>query len=236
MLMALPSAVRAQDTGDGFLFRTPNWGISLRGGVAVPRARSEVFDFTSELLTLNRRDFASFSAGFDLERRLLDWTHLIFSIDGANVEHDSEFREYVDNNDLPIEQTTQFTRLNISIGIKQYIIRPGRSIGKLAWVPSRVAPFVAGGVGATHYDFKQNGDFVDFEDLDVFTAQFRSKGWTRTAHLRGGLDYSLSPHVSLTVQGRYDWSNGAKLSRDFAGFDRIDLSGYSTTTGFTVRF
>ena len=233
---SLPVVATAQSTGDGFLFREPKWSISLRGGLAVPRARSDVFAFTSEQLTIDRRDFKSSALGADADIHVFGWTRLVFSIDRARMAHRSEFRDYVDDNDLPIEQTTKFARWNFSLGVKQYLLKPGRSIGRFAWVPARITPFVGGGIGAMRYDFEQFGDFVDFEDMDVFAAQFRSTGWTPTAHGRAGVDYSLTPRIALTAQGRYDWSRGATLSRDFSGFDRIDLAGFSTTAGLTVRF
>jgi opacity protein-like surface antigen len=124
----------------------------------------------------------------------------------------------------------------MSLGAKQYLTSPGRSIGRLAWVPARIAPFVGAGIGALRYDFHQFGDFIDFQDMAVFNAQFRSAGWTGVLFGRAGVDYSLSPHIALTAQGRYDWSKGATLSRDFLGFYRIDLSGLSTTVGLTFRF
>jgi hypothetical protein len=233
---SLPDGATAQFSGDGFLFKTPKWSVSLHAGVSVPRARSDVFSFTSEQLTIDRADFRSLALGVDLERRIVEGTHLVFSFDGASMSHDSEFREYIDNEDLPIEQSTKFSRVKVSIGVKQYLMKPGRSIGRLAWVPARIAPFVGAGVGALRYDFHQVGDFIDFQDMDVFEAQFQSTGWTGTLHGRGGADLSITPRVALTVQGRYDWAKGATLSSDFLGFDKIDLTGFSTTVGFTVRF
>jgi hypothetical protein len=231
-----PADALAQWSGDGFLFRTPQWSVSIHAGVSVPRARSDVFSFTSEQLTVDRADFRSLALGVDLERRLVEGTHLVFSFDGARTSHDSEFREYIDNDDLPIEQTTKFSRVKVSVGVKQYLMKPGHSIGRLAWVPARIAPFVGAGAGALRYEFHQFGDFVDFQTMEVFEAQFQSTGWTGTAHGRGGVDLSLTPRIALTAQGRYDWAKAAKLSSDFLGFDRIDLTGFSTTIGFTVRF
>lgn len=231
-----PAAALAQWSGDGFLFRTPQWSVSLHAGVAVPRARSDVFLFTSQQLTVDRADFRSLALGVDLERRIIEGTHLVFSIEGARTSRGSEFREYIDNDDLPIEQTTTFSRVKASVGVKQYVIKPGRSIGRLAWVPARIAPFVGVGAGALRYDFHQFGDFIDFQDMDVFEAQFQSSGWTGTVHGRGGVDLSITPRVALTAQGRYDWAKAAKLSSDFLGFDNIDLTGFSTTVGLTVRF
>jgi len=233
---SLPVDARAQWTGDGFLFRTPTWSTSFHAGLAVPRARSDVFSFTSEQLTVDRADFRSLAYGVDVERHLFEGTHLVVSFDAARKSHDSEFRDYIDNEDLPIEQTTEFARVTVTLGVKQYLMKPGRSIGRLAWVPARVAPFVGVGAGALRYDFHQYGDFVDFQTMEVFEAQFQSTGWTGTAHGRAGVDLSLTPRIALTAQGRYDWAKAAKLSSDFLGFDRIDLTGFSTTVGLTVRF
>lgn len=236
VFLALSMPVYARAQSNGFLFKQPRFSVSLRGGLAVPRAQSDVFTFTSEQLTVDRGDFKSFAMGIDLGMRVVDWTHLILSIDNSRAFHRSEFRDYIDNEDLPIEQATKFARLNFSLGIKQYVMSPGRAIGKFAWVPTRLAPFVGAGAGAMRYTFHQYGDFVDFDDLDVFSAQFESTGWTGTAHARAGVDYSLGSFAALTAQGRYDWAKAATLSRDFLGFDRIDLTGFSTTVGFTIRF
>src|SRR5204863_4695575 len=106
---------------------------TMRSCVAVPRARSDVFTFTSEQLTIDRGDFNSITVGGDVEFRVLERTHLVVSIDKAHRKQHSEFRDYVDNEDLPIQQTTRFARLNLSLGVKQYLMKPGRSIGKFAW-------------------------------------------------------------------------------------------------------
>ena len=233
---SLPLNARAQAAGDGFLFKAPKWNLTVRTGLAVPRAQSDVFTFTSELLTVDPGDFNSITVGGDAEFRITERTHLVFSIDKARRKQHSEFRDYIDNEDLPIQQTTRFSRLNLSLGVKQYLVRPGRSIGRFAWVPARIAPFIGAGAGAMRYDFQQYGDFINFVDMGVFASQFASQGWTSTLHGRGGIDYAFAPHVALTFQGRYDWSKGATLSRDFAGFDRIDLAGFSTTAGLSFRF
>ena len=41
------------------------------------------------------------------------------------------------------------------------------------------------------YDFDQFGDFVDYETLDIFTKYFESDDATPTAHVAGGVDFSL---------------------------------------------
>jgi hypothetical protein len=71
--------------------------------------------------------------------------------------------------------------------------------------------------------------------MAVFHDTFMSEGWATVAQAFGGLDYTLSPRFAVTSEARYGWSRG-ELSRDFAGFDRIDLSGFSTSIGLTIRY
>ena len=63
---AAPSLAGAQDAGNGFLFGAPTGSLTIRGGWAVASAKSDLFAFTTEQLTLNRRDFSSPSGDADL--------------------------------------------------------------------------------------------------------------------------------------------------------------------------
>jgi hypothetical protein len=50
-----------------------------------------------------------------------------------------------------------------------------------------------------------------------------------------GIDYSLNPRFALTGEARYTWAQGS-LSHDFQGFQKLDLSGFSTSIGVAVRY
>jgi len=234
-LAASALTAKAQDAGNGFLFGAPMGSFTLRGGWALARAHSDLFAFTTEQLTLDRGDFSSPDIEADLAFRVAARTDVVISTGLSGMNRRSEFRHFIDNNDLPIEQTTTFVRVPITLGIKQYLTSTGRSIGRFAWIPSRAAPFVGGGGGVMYYKFRQDGDFIDFRTTNVFPSIYASDGWTRTAYATAGLDYSLGPRFALTTEARYLWSN-AELSRDFSGFEHLDLSGLSTTVGLAVRF
>ena len=235
--LALPAAAHAQSAGHGFLFGTPSGAVTFRGGWASARANSDVFAFTTNLLTLDRGDFSSPTGGIDLAFRVRSRTQLVASVDLSGMNKRSEFRGYIDNDDQPIEQTTRFRRVPLTLSVKQYLTSPGRSISRFAWIPSRAAAYVGVGGGAQYYSFKQDGDFVDFESdaLDVFHDKYESSGWAGVVQGLAGFDYTLSPRLAVTTEARYGWSN-ADLSRDFSGFHPIDLSGLSTTVGLTIRF
>jgi len=234
-VVASPITARAQDTGRGFLFGAPIGSFTIRGGWALAWARSDFFAFTTENLTLNRGDFSSPAIEADLAFRAGPRTQVVVSSGLSGMSRRSEFRHFIDNNDKPIEQTTTFRRIPISIGLKQYLTSTGRSIGRFAWIPSRVAPYIGGGVGTMFYKFRQEGDFINLQTTDVFPSEYASEGWTHTVYTNAGLEYSVSPRFALTTEARYVWSK-AELSRDFSGFGKLDLSGLSTTVGLAVRF
>jgi len=234
-IASLASAARAQDMGNGFLFGAPSGSFAIRGGWAVARAGSDLFAFTTDRLTLSRGDFSSPSGDLDLAFNVNPQTQIVVAMSAAIKSKRSEFRHFIDNNDLPIEQTTNFVRVPLTIGVKRYLTATGRSIGKFAWIPSRFAPYVGTGGGVMYYRFRQSGDFVDFNTLDVFASQYESDGWAATMHVQTGLDYSLSPRFALTGEARYVWAK-APLSQDFSGFQNLDLSGFSTSVGVAIRY
>ncbi len=234
-LVAGATTAGAQESGKGFLFGAPTGSVTFRGGWAFPSARSDLFDFTTRNLTINRGDFASAEGGIDLAFRLATKTDVVASIGISGMDKRSEFRSFIDNNDQPIEQLTRFRRVPITLTVKQYLQTPGRSIGRFAWIPSRAAAYVGVGGGIQYYGFRQSGDWVDFNTMNVFTDTFASDGWGPEWHGLLGVDYSLSPRIAVTTEGRYAYSK-ADLSNDFTGFHRLDLSGFATTVGFTIRY
>ena len=233
-LGALPDAARAQD---GFLFRMPRATLALRGGVANAAAKGQLFDYATGDFSLERRDFGGLAIGADLgittaSPRL----SVVLAAGRQSSSAASDYDEFDDGTD-PITQTTDFTRVPVTVGLKAYLVEPGRSVGSLAWIPARVAPYVGAGVGATWYRFRQHGSFIDFADPDlpVYDDAVQTNGWGPTAYGGAGLEYSLGRRVALGVDARYMYAK-ASVGDDFSGFDRIDLSGLSTTAGITFRF
>lgn len=236
-LAALPQIVSAQEiSGRGFLFGAPAGSLTLRMGYAGASAGSDVFAFVTDELTLRRGDFASFGFGADASFAIRSRLDITFSGDFNGMEKKSEFREWQDNSGNPIEQTTSFRRQTYSAGLKYYVLPYGRSLGRLAWVPARYAPWIAAAAGRTAYTFKQSGDFIDFAaNNKVFTDTFDSSRWTTTFNLSGGLDWNIDHRWALTTQAKYMFGK-AELGVDYSGFDQIDLSGLGVSAGLTIRF
>ena len=231
MLTATPTAAQSTD----FLFQQPSVTFGVRGGWAVPRAQSEIFGFTTEQLTVNRSDLSGLAVQADLAVRVRDHFDVVLSVGHNQSTVRSEFRGFVDTDDLPIEQTTRFLRTPVTIGVKAYLWDRGRSVSHFAWVPNAWAPYVGAGAGLMVYEFTQRGEFVDYETLDIFGKNFSSKGTTPAAHLTTGVELSIDSSWLATGEARYLWSRD-DMSRDFVDFDRIDLSGFQITVGIAARF
>jgi outer membrane protein W len=225
----------AQDAGDGFLFQRPTGSFSLHGGFAAPSARSDIFSFTTSQLTVNRGDFSAVDFGADLAFSVAPRFDLVLDLSYSGMSKGSEFRNYVDNNNQPIQQTTSFQRTPLTLSARYYLLPQGRQIGHFAWVPRRIVPYVGAGVGMMYYEFEQKGDFVDDSTLAVFNDTFHSGGWAPVAQGLAGIEWSLGPKWALTTEVHY-LTGSAAMSSDFEGFHRIDLSGVTSSVGFFVRF
>lgn len=233
-VLGISASAAAQRSGNGYLFHEPNATLNIRGGYALASAGSDIFEFAIDKLTLNKRDFSGFTLGGDVAFRLASRLDLTLDAGYSRSKKGSESRNFVDNNDQPIQQTTTFERVPLTANLKYYLSPPGRSVGNLAWIPAKFAPYLGAGGGAMWYRFRQVGDFVDFKTLNVFPSKMNSSDWTVVGQGMAGADYSISPTMALTADARYVWAK-AGLSRDFGGFNRIDLSGVSATVGLSFR-
>lgn len=235
-MVLVPLDVRAQpQAGNGFMFGAPGGSVTLRLGYAMPSRGSDVFTFVQDQLTLRGGDFQSTALATDVSYFLRPNLGLQFGIGYSGRTAPSVYRKFIDTNDKEIEQSTTFRRVPLTVGLRYYLWPTGRSVGALAWVPSRYVPYVGAGVGLTWYQFRQAGDFVDYKTLNIMPMTLDSEKWTRSLYAAAGVEKTLSARLALTGEARYDYGK-ANLSGDYVGFDRIDLSGAAVTLGLTVRF
>ena len=243
---ALPASAAPDDQNPGapsfrppssadFMLGRPRVTVGLSGNWVNASAGSELFDFVTDQLTLERSDFNRPAVGIDLSINVAPRLDATMGFEGSKMEKTSEYRKFVDNKLLPIEQTTGFKEQAFSAGVKLALLPAGRRVSRYAWIPSKITPYVGAGGGMLRYDFEQFGDFVDFADSHVFNSHFRSAGWTPSAYASGGTDVHLFSRVFMSLEGRYTWSS-ATLDKDFVDFDAIDLKGFRFGAGFHYAF
>jgi opacity protein-like surface antigen len=235
MVTAIASQASALGSGNGFLFEQPSGSFTISGGYAHASAGSDIFSFSTDQLSLDKSDFSGLTVGADLAIRVAPRFDIVLGTSYAGTSTPSNYRNLVDQNNQEITQTTDFRRVPVMASVRAYLTDRGRSVGRFAWVPARFAPYVGVGGGAVWYKFRQHGDFVDVNTNNVFTSDLNSTGWAPAVQGLAGVDFTLSPHLALTGEAKYIWAHG-KLSDSFSGFDKIDLSGLSTTLGLTFRY
>ena len=234
VLAANPAA--AQDSPD-FLFGRPTGMIGIRSGLVMASADSDIFRFVQQHLTVDRKDFNAPSFAVDLELGVGRRASGVIGFDFSKTSKNSEYRDFVDNQRLPIEQTTSLREINFTGGVKFALTPRGREVSSRAWIPAAVTPYVGAGGGILQYQFLQFGDFIDVDDprMSVFTDTFRSEGWTPSAHVFGGVDVKAWKRMYISGEGRYQWAK-ATLDQDFIRFEPIDLAGFKATVGVHYLF
>jgi hypothetical protein len=185
-------------------------------------------------LTLGRKDFDAPTFGVEFAVRASERFDVALGFRFSRSDVRSEMRDWVDLDNLPIEQTTTFTRMPLAASAKFYLRDRGRAVSRFAWIPTKWVPFVGAGAGLTWYRFKQTGDFVDIETLDILNFTIESNGTGPTAHALAGVDISISPRVLWTLEGRYVL--GSAMTDYSFNYDSLDLNGFQATIGVSARF
>jgi hypothetical protein len=218
-----------------FLFGSPRGFVGVRGGGQIAASGSDIYDFFTGLLTLDKSDFNAALLGIDVGIAVHPRVDVVFGFELSQGGGSSEYREYVDTDDLPITQETKLRVVPITGSVRLYLTPRGRQISRFAFVPSKVRAFVGGGGGLVWYELLQTGDFVDFVDLSIFTSTLRSSGVGFGAQAFGGVEVALGTRWFLSFEGKYLWSK-ADLGEDFVSFEPIDLSGARVSAGINFNF
>jgi hypothetical protein len=230
-----PAAPPLHTSPPDFLLGQPHGLLALRGGWLFANTGTDLYDFISDQLTIDGKDFNSSSIAGDFGILLGSRFDVIATLEQADATIPSEYRDFVDTAGVPITQTTRREEWTVSGTVRMALVPRGRRISRFAWIPRAFTPYVGVGGGAVKYDFSQHGSFVDFQTLRVFTDTFSARGWAPTVHALGGADLRLYRRVYLTTEARYTWSS-AELDADFVGFEPIGLGGTRVSAGLQIMF
>ena len=235
-ILALPTPAFGQSEGPGFLFHQPIGTFTLRMGLSEPNATGDPYGALTNEFTLSKASFHAFDLEGDLAFRITDRLQIVLATGWAGSQAPSEERHWLDANDQPITQTTTLQRVPLTVSLKYYLRSQGTAVGRFAWVPSGVAPYVGAGGGLMYYRLHQWGNFVYPSDSSIYSDDIASEGWTGMVHVFAGVDVPLGPRFVVSGEARYAWAQ-ASLNPDFyQGFGAMSLSGLSVTVGMGVRF
>ena len=116
-----------------FFVGRPHEALALRGSWIFAREGSDLFDFVQRELTIDDGNFdrAAFATDYGITLSPRIDAVIGFEVNRASIP--SEYRDLVDNNRRPIEQTTSLTELNLTGNIRFNLLPRGRGIGRFAW-------------------------------------------------------------------------------------------------------
>ncbi len=256
----LPAAALAQQPGYGprhspdFLIGPPHVTLTLRGGMLFPRADSRVFGLAFQEMSLPGDTSRMFKRS-DLNAPMITgelgiWTpraDVTFSLGYARGSQTVEYRHWLDNNDQPIQSWTRLAQVPMTVGVKAYLLPRGKQVGRFAFIPSTVQPYLGLAGGTVYHRYREVGDFINFAvtGYPVYTTNYVSTGWSPTVQILGGTDVSLTRRLNVQIDVRYGLASGS-LASDFPALappptaavsphDKIDLNGLQTTIGFGWR-
>lgn len=222
-----------------FLLGRPRGSLGIRGNWLVASANSDIFEFITEQLTVNKSDFNTGSFAAEAAYLVTPRLSIVASMDLNQMNQQSTDRnddELLSNGTkVPIHQATELHQKNFTASAKFALLPRGRNISRLAWIPRTFVPYVGAGAGYGQYSLRQNGDFVDDTNKHIFTDTLKSEGWAPTAHVLGGTDIQVARHLMLSLEGRYSWQH-AELATDFSNFEPIDLGGFRFGAGVHLAF
>jgi hypothetical protein len=214
----------------------PQGRLTIRGGADAPMARSDFWDFTTDQLTLSRSGLGAPSVAAEFGALLGSHVEVTFGAGISDRSTGSTYRRLVDTQNAEIEQRTALQRIPVVVGMRVNLLAPVTRAGSIAVIPRRVVPYVAAGGGMMRWELRQSGDFVDFQDLGVFPASYRTSGWTPTGFAAAGADISVGTRTFLALDARYTFARGRLGAEAFQGFAPIDLSSVAVTAGLGWRF
>jgi len=222
-----------------FLLETPKATLSLRAGLAMPRAGGgnggvSLWDDMRDQLELKTADLHGTYLAAELGVRASEHVDVVFAVGHTSSATRSRDEHWDFEDGLPITRTTEFTTTPVTAGFKFYPMPRGRAVGSYAWIPRTLNPYAGAAAGVVRYRFEQYGEFVDYETLDVFNDRFRSVEMGATVHFFAGIDVGVNNRVMFTGEARYGFGS-APLNNRFSGFSDLDLAGLQISGGISFR-
>lgn len=201
-------------------------------GVAAPNPEYTLFRDVCDLYFVGKNDFDGVYGGIEVNHVLTDYVEVGLHYDYYSRTTDTSYRNYTRPDGSEIRQSL---RLRVSpLGVTVRVLPTSKR--------HKLVPFVGGGVDALFYKYEEYGDFIDFTDptLAIIPDHFVSESTAFGVHALGGLRVYLNRDFAIAAEGRYQWGKddmGEDFSPTAPGLvNRIDLSGWTFTVGFHVRF
>jgi hypothetical protein len=177
---------------------------------------------------VGKSDWTGFTGGIAYFSKVARNVELGVSIDGYGRQLDTSYRNYTRPDGSEIQQTLRLRMIPIGLSIR-FVPTSRRA---------RLAPYLEFGGDAISYKYEEFGDLIDFQDETnpILSDALISEGFGFGFHVAAGLKVPINPDFSIVGEGRYQRATD-RMGDDFLpSSNDIDLSGWSATVGFNIRF
>lgn len=199
--------------------------VAFRLGTFAPRFESDLWADNFETFTIESGDFDAVIGGVEVAIELSERVDLSFGVETTSKTVFSNYRDFVRDDDTEILQDLSLRTTPVTVGVK---VSP---LGKR----QRVLPYITGGAAFYVYDYREEGEFIDFDTFDIFGDFFRDRGVAYGAYLGAGAEIGVTELVFAFAEYRRHWARGTH-GGDFDGFGRFDLTANQWSFGINLRF
>jgi hypothetical protein len=199
--------------------------LRLKLGVFAPRFESVLWEENLETFAIEPSDFDALIGGVEFSIELSDYVDLAFGVETSSSTVFSNYRDFVFDDGGEIFQDLTLRTTPVTAGV---LVFP---IGKL----HRVLPYVTGGGGLYVYEYREEGEFVDFDTFDIYGDLFFDRGVGYGGYLGAGVEVRVSELAFIFGEYRRHWARGSH-GGDFQGFGRFDLRANQLSFGVNLRF
>jgi hypothetical protein len=210
--------------------------MTIKGGYYMMRGESDLWQYNSEIFIYEPSDLNGFAIMVGLNYHLNSFITFSIEVGGSYAHTYTQYRDYVDEFDMPIETDIELSVVPIEVGLKFNILGRGKYIGRFdAYEKNPIIPYIGGGVGMYLWNYTEYGDYIDFANDEIVYAEFEADRVSFGAFVVAGLEIPMGRRFGFLMEYKYLWLKG-DLGEAFTGFEDFDLGGQIVYIGITTGF
>ena len=178
------------------------------------------------LFAFNIKDFNGGTVGGEWQIGIGDYFDAGFGVGFYQRTVPSVYLDFVDIDGTEIFQEFRLRIVPVTATLK--VLPFGRQ--------AAIQPYFGVGVGIFNWQYSEVGEFIDFNNFDIFREQFVADGTDVGGLLLGGVRVPFTDRYAAGVELRYQSATGrVGIDQGFLN-ERIDLGGLTTQFTFQVGF
>ncbi len=199
--------------------------FTVRLGYLSPRGDSRLWSENVATFDYVVNDFNGFFGGAEFDLELNEYLDIAMGVDGYSRSVASRYRDFVRDDGTEVLQDVSLRVIPVTFGVRFF------PIGKF----HVLLPYVAGGFGLYPFEYREQGEFIDFDTAEIFGATYFDRGVGTGGYVAAGLEASLAPSFSVGGELRRHFVS-AGHGGDFGSYGDFDLDARQLSFGFTFRF